>query len=206
MTTVVYHNGVLATDSRYTYENSDHYEYFRDDTDRCKISLFIKDSKILAFKNTNDYVLSIAGTGNAKFIDRIVYYIKNNIHHDFNDLISVLDGFGTEDATILLICNENNYVICFSNKHLTTIKKFTKNITVTLGTGGMVAEYSIKHHKHDAIGAVKAAIEVDKDSGGDVVYVDFNNDELSISKNSDSYYDYLKGNEEVKVVINKKCK
>lgn len=191
MTTVVYHNGILAADSLATVKllDKDKPEIgyacrhcgkpMSGHRTACKIHLF-KSPHFFRFEK----ILAAAGAGPAAEIERHMKIISNT--GDYWTALKHYSMFGNAafDLSMILVTDKSVYEL-FTYKETKdntgflepSVREIGKNGTTAIGSGWQNAITAITAYNETATRAIYIASLVDKENtGGDVVnYVDFNN-------------------------------
>lgn len=181
MTTVIYHEGILAADQRTTH-GSDGLGcmHRRRHCSKCGThteKTFSYRSKVESFRRpmegckfNGEYIIAWATAGcgvvGAAF-DKAIRKGMNLSHAA--DTISAIRGMGKDKSCrAILVTVEKVYVVTFGN--LFSWEEVT-TFPFAIGSGGVAAALAAKHFGYTAQGAVGCAMDVDSASGGKINYV-----------------------------------
>lgn len=194
MTTVVYHNNILAADTRTTRHGNE------DCTCRhCgKEAALVRDNRAKVHLVNNNCVfmgeriLAVGTAGDVVTIDRLLETMRTS-----PDLQAALENFYqlSHNPTLLrcrliLVTPASVFMIetaepksSKGKKHGVNYKKFQRDATVGIGSGEMAAVAAIKVYGESAIDAISVAAAVDELTGGtNINYIDFAAEKLEVAK------------------------
>lgn len=179
MTTVVFYEGVLATDSQSTGPSVEEghcpscdESLSRVHSYRNKIMLPVKE-----IKYQDEVIIAWAGSGSANMIKAFTLALQSGLvpklaAHMVNVAINGdrPKGSSRATATILMVCTESVWVMDLGRPtfHIHKQAKFP----VIIGSGTPAARFALKHLNATAVGGIVAAIEGDDYSGGEINYLD----------------------------------
>lgn len=181
MTTVIYHKGILAADSRRTSKSTQSAAV----TYTCKTcggdaSERVIDTveKIRSVSEANrsfrkDRILAISGAGNTQDIEHQIAAFRKvpNFERAFNES----RYFFPKDAkcTLLLVGETRVFVLDITGSSNSPLKvtEHLRTDTVCIGSGGMAARTALVIFKQSIFNALAVAAEVDDATGGRITYV-----------------------------------
>lgn len=181
MTTVIYHEGILAADQRTTH-GGDGFgcAHRKRHCSKCATpteKTFSYRSKVEAFRRPMDdrkfngeHIIAWATSGCGVTGEAFDKAIKKgmNLSHAA-DMCSAIRGIGKgRSCRAILVTTEKVYEVKFGN--LFSWKEVTE-FPFAIGSGGAAAELAAKRFGYTAQGAVACAMDVDDSTGGKINYV-----------------------------------
>lgn len=177
MTTVVYRNRVLATDSRTTNKDDE-----RRRCHSCGDNVTIRDdsTKITLEFGNNTYngeqILAIAQCGVRGASIKAISLIKEG--KDIKQYLTMtkdVGGFLAHTFSLIIVTTKNVWVLSSSSQAERGYREKRYELTdyVAEGSGKAAAKLAMAVFDADAVNAVRAASLVDPSSGGDIKSVEF---------------------------------
>ena len=181
MTTCVYANNVLATDSRATYASTFNTNDSRLKCCHCHTSTDRyrdNSTKLLLPKGVtynDEPVLAIAHAGSVKSFDYFKKLIER--YKKIDELDQLSQDFSGRPAfssmCLIAVTASSVYKMAWDGEDC-EVEQYGRDAIVTSGSGGMVAKSALIVNKNtDAIGSILYAGVVDEGTGGDIVFVEF---------------------------------
>jgi hypothetical protein len=187
MTTIVYHDNVLAADRRTKYFNSGVGTIKQTHCSVCNTqteAITVNDNKVVLITSgialENDKVLAVAGAGGGIPIGKLIKLMQRGYGPDL--IIDLADGMASDwldSFDMLFVCENSVRVLDYWGGNVNW-KVYTRDQTVSLGQGHPAALLAIRHLGKDAVDAVKLAAIGDDCTGNGAVYVDFNHKPLEV--------------------------
>jgi hypothetical protein len=192
MTTVVYHNGVLAADSRTTFINKrslaghvcikcDSLVKERANDKTMKIQLV--DYLNREFDGERILALGVSGDAAASGIYSEAFKNTVDFAAAFKDHCQFLPAnAGKPSCRLMLVGVRHVFVINFgeSDKSGLAVSKYGRDELVCIGSGTPAARAVISVYGNDIFTAMSVANAADDYTGGEVNHIDFNQNKLTI--------------------------
>jgi hypothetical protein len=180
MTTLVYHDNILAADRRVKYFDYALGKLKEAHCVHCNTkseTITISDDKITLLDGIvldGDSVLAVACSGSAIHTDKLIKLMKKGYSPEL--IIELADGMSTEwmeAFTVIFVCKESVRVLDYWGGNANW-KVHSRGATIVQGSGASAALLSIKKMKATAWQSIQYAAIGDDCTGNGAVYVDFN--------------------------------
>lgn len=178
MTTIVWKDGVLATDTAHSREVE---SGSKSGHSGAGVSLiYTNKSKVYTLSPPvemfGDTIMAFAGSGIAADVERVVRLLKLGIKISeiYRVVVDLLDDDG---LSIMAIGANKNYAFTLHRRN-TKILEYSKESSIAIGSGKYLARYVMKNLNVSAQDAVVAAMMVDPYTNGNIEIFKFENDEF----------------------------
>lgn len=177
MTTIVYSDGILAADTRFTstrQARGEHKCIKCDHLGGMTVGKCKKVVKSVGKKYNGETIVAMSGAGLGTSIDKAIeiFNKEENVVEiiRIHKLFKQGNPFGC--CRIMMVTDKAVYVHEFDSSEY-FVEKHELTETVAIGSGAMAALLSIKLFGWTSIDAVMAASVVDKSTGGHVDYINY---------------------------------
>ncbi len=192
MTTILYHDGMLLTDSRRSIKSCNEHRHCahcgeseHTVTDHnCKIRMPRK-GETAVFRGENIRAISGAGVSNEVSKQVSAFFELDNYEQSLRQCFTYFattKEIPTIPVTLLMVTDKSVYVIDYNKPDFYYLdpQRYELTDTVAIGSGGLAAKTAIIAYGEDPFEAMRVASVVDKSTGGPTRYVDFSQEELKI--------------------------
>lgn len=179
MTTVAYDGKFLAADSRSTAGNSSTKAYKCSSCGEQSSRVTEETIKLAGDfdgkQYRNEVIHAVAGAGMSRDIERMIKLLREGEDLDYVNRIleKVHEGARSFTAALIIVTEKSVFkMMANQDTRKMEVKRYDLTEKVAIGSGGKVAEFTMKVLNCSAVQAVQAAITTDEASGGAIRYVD----------------------------------
>lgn len=174
MTTVVYHNNILASDGLGTITQAGHNAMCvhceKPSESTAWVTKIYTDFKDILFRG--DKVLAVGQAGNYNDGKSAIGILRSG--KSLEEAHSAMEAFrpriNVDTYTLLIVGEKNVYMVEPEGGELVVVKH-ERDATVSTGSGQTTARFAVEHLNCDALMAVSAAIASDKYTAGTISWI-----------------------------------